>query len=1346
MYEPTQAMRKRRRRAKEFGVFLATILAIVLLTPATAWAQEQSLNTQWIAGNGQPGIMFDIVAKTPIRLSRVTQNIETGFSGSVEIYWRPGSFETHENSSIGWTKLNTVPVTSVGTNQPTPIGIDLSSIVMAPNDRVALYITLTVSGTGGGPILYTNGTGVGTLRHQNADVQIFEGTGKNYPFSNNYEHRIWNGTLYYYAAGCVINGVPYANGAPDPGNPCRYCNSSTPGAWSNRASGYNCKSDGLSCTNQVCNGSGVCNQTVTTGCLIGGACVAENIVDPGNSCKVCLPGSSISVYSNLPVNTACATDGHGCTANLCNGTGNCMHPVVTGCFIDEACVPKGTWDPSDSCKACIGEDSRTSYSVKPVGSECADDGNLWTDNVCDQSHTCTHPPNGQCEIGGELLANLTPNDGNECEWCNAHVNPTGWTPKPAGESCTDEGLPCTVDACDGSGACGHLLDSGWCVIGNACVAEETPESGDSCRVCLSGVSTTGYTNRLYGTACATDNRECTNDICNGNGNCTHPIVAGCLIDDVCMEDGAWDPLNSCMECNPALSRTEYSQRETGSECEDDGVLWTLNECNNAGVCTHEPSGKCAIDGALVDNGAFNGVNACEICDSSVSPTEWTAQPSGTPCPNDGPGWTVASCDGDGTCINEPTGLCEIDGALYYSGTTNPENFCEWCNPSATASSWSPKNKGTACFDDGLTCTVDICDGVGQCEHVVAEGCLIEGVCFADREADSTNDCIECNTRYRTDGFSPKADGESCDDGGASGVAGGACDGSGQCWARPAGTCTVDGVAYANGDINPHNDCQRCDSTVDPDGWVSRAKGAACADDGFTCTNNACDGAGTCSTKVVFGCLVDERCVIEGARDSENACMECNPAISTTSYASSPKGTVCDDDEEPGTQDMCDGMGTCTHELKTHCVIGGKMIDAGSVNPDDECRWCDPKAASTAWTDRPNGSLCTSDLLTCTVDVCFAGVCGHNLVEGCLIEGRCVGTGGVPLGVDCMECNPEYPGDYSPKKPGEVCSSLDGNPSTLNICDDEGICTRQEKGTCIIAGKNWPEGASNPANECEWCSPKASSNSWSPKAEGFHCATDHLPCTVDACDMDGVCGHSLMAGNCVIGEECMGKGAQNPTEPCWVCEPEESTTEYIWSDILECNPCKSNADCKPGETCEAGECVVIPPPECSTSNPCPAGKKCEDGVCVEIPTPLGCVVDEECLMGEKCENGKCVLKPISTGCLEDDDCPIGERCENGECKQPTPASCQTDDECLPGQMCENGQCKGIPPEPTRCSKDDQCNGGVCVDGKCQEAGLEGGGCDCGVVGSGAGSSAGGASAALLAMLGLMTGWARRRRAS
>jgi len=926
-----------------------------------------------------------------------------------------------------------------------------------------------------------------------------------------------------------------------------------------------------------------------------------------------------------------------------------------------------------------------------------------------------------------------------------------------GLACTDDGLGCTTNTCSAAGVCVAELKANSCLIGGDCFGENALNPGNDCEACQPGNSKSSFSILPSGTECASDGFPCTKDACDAFGTCDHVLTAGCLIESACVEEGAAESESGgCMVCDSSADKYGWTNLPYRSECEDDGNQWTENRCDGFGKCEHPPTGECEIDGAVVGNWEINPLDKCLRCDSVQSPTSWSTMPSGSPCEDDGLGWTTDLCDGAGKCIHEPTGNCFIDDALVARGVENPLNECEWCNPSASASTWSAKAKGTACTDDGLTCTVDACDGAGACVHPVVVGCVIEGECVADRASASFNDCVECNAAYATDRYSPKGNGEACESDGA-------CDGAGNCWPLPPGHCTVDGVVYANGAPNPDNECQRCDASAYPGGWTHRARGAVCSDDGLSCTSNSCDGAGTCAPQLLVGCLIEGACVASWAKDPTNECAVCNPSFSQIGYGPNAPGVACTDDGDPSTLDLCDGAGHCEHTPKGTCLIAGTVFDSGSVNPADGCVWCDPGLSTTGWSDRPEGSVCSSDLLSCTHDVCDgAGSCRHDLFMGCLIEDRCVGEKGEQLGVDCMECNSSLSKwEYSPKKAGEACSSLNGDPGFLDICDDDGNCEHEEKTTCLIDDVTWVTGTANPANECEWCYPKASKESWTPRAEGIACATDDLLCTVDVCSETGSCEHNLTSG-CLIGGACVPLGGKNPTESCEVCDPSQSVTAWVWSDSKACKRCLSDDDCEEDERCEDGVCVLKPEPQCAATKPCEPGYTCVNGVCeaigprpctddtdcedgercadgiCEVIGPRPCTDDIECEDGEECFEGQC--RDVAHPCTLDSECAEGERCVQGVC-DPVGSPCSEDDDCGPGKYCVAGSCTSTP--PPACSVHADCPGEACVEGVCVPVNLEGGGCDCRAVGTG-GHVAVGSRAALLGLFGMLgLAWTRRR---
>jgi peptidoglycan-associated lipoprotein len=84
---------------------------------------------------------------------------------------------------------------------------------------------------------------------------------------------------------------------------------------------------------------------------------------------------------------------------------------------------------------------------------------------------------------------------------------------------------------------------------------------------------------------------------------------------------------------------------------------------------------------------------------------------------------------------------------------------------------------------------------------------------------------------------------------------------------------------------------------------------------------------------------------------------------------------------------------------------------------------------------------------------------------------------------------------------------------------------------------------------------------------------------------------------------------------------------------QCQECGSDANCKPGFTCEANKCV--PKAECTADGDCKDGI-CNNGKC----GPPECKDDKGCKEG-KCRTGRCVVG----ACNSSADCKNGEQCRD-----------------------------------------------------------------------------------------------------
>lgn len=334
---------------------------------------------------------------------------------------------------------------------------------------------------------------------------------------------------------CVIGGTTYAGGTTNPGNSCQVCNpGASTTAWTNVANNTPCASDGLSCTNDLCDAGGTCRHTITTGCVISAACVAEGAVDPSNQCKRCSAALSTSTYSAKANGTACSDDGLPYTTDTCNA-GTCTHTSNGSCFIGGASYADSAANPANECQRCDGSNP-TAWTNRANGFACASDNLACTNDTCSVG-VCTHLPTTGCVIAGACVASGAVNPSAECRECNPAIAVDNYSSKASGTACADDGQPSTNDICNGSGACIHP-DAGSCVIGGKTYAGGTANPENVCQSCDPNASQLVWTNRVAGFACASDDLECTNDVCNAAGTCTHAVYKGCLVNGACVGEGA----------------------------------------------------------------------------------------------------------------------------------------------------------------------------------------------------------------------------------------------------------------------------------------------------------------------------------------------------------------------------------------------------------------------------------------------------------------------------------------------------------------------------------------------------------------------------------------------------------------------------------------------------------------------------------------------------------------------------------------------------------------------------------------------------------------------------------------
>ena len=324
------------------------------------------------------------------------------------------------------------------------------------------------------------------------------------------------------------------------------------------AAGAACPDDGNVCTNDVCNGAGVClhtNNTVPCDdgafCTVGDVCedgvcggTARDCSAAGDQCNigVCDESSDRCVPQARADGTAC-TDGNACTqvdtcqAGICAGAS----PVV--CAAQDQCHVAGTCNPATG--VC-------SNPEKANGSAC-DDG-----NACTQTDTCQA---GICAGSNPVVCTAQ----DQCHVAGTCNPATGTCSNPAkanGSACTD-GNACTqVDTCQ----------TGTCVGASpvVCTAQDQCHVAGTCNPATGTCSNPEKTN---GSACS-DGNACTQvDTCQ-TGVCVGASPVACAALDQCHVAGT---------CNPATGTCSNPDKANGSAC-DDGNACTRTDTCQAGAC------------------------------------------------------------------------------------------------------------------------------------------------------------------------------------------------------------------------------------------------------------------------------------------------------------------------------------------------------------------------------------------------------------------------------------------------------------------------------------------------------------------------------------------------------------------------------------------------------------------------------------------------------------------------------------------------------------------------------------------------------------------------------------------
>jgi hypothetical protein len=425
----------------------------------------------------------------------------------------------------------------------------------------------------------------------------------------------------------------------------------------------------------------------------------------------------------------------------------------------------------------------------------------------------------------------------------------------------------------------------------------------------------------------------------------------------------------------------------------------------------------------------------------------------------------------------------------------------------------------------------------------------------------------------------------------------------------------------SGDLGPTTDAKgggdskTTDSKVWPDQGPVPCGGKDC-NDGLGCTKDVCINNQCVNTLQPDACLIDGACYGDGDKKTPTGCAVCDPKTSDSAWTDSD--AACPDDLLDCTTARCTS-GTCSQELQAgFCQAGDLCIADGATDPQDNCQVCDTSKSTTTLQEKPDGTPCTADNLSCTLDECQAGSCKHPpKPDTCLIGGVCYVKGEVNPFLDCQACDPALDSKaWSMRPDGSKCTD-DKLACTDDLCV-QGVCKHTvQASACLIGGNCFTPGATNPSAECEHCDPTVDKTAWTQKPDGTACTSDNLSCTDDVCG-GGKCVHPVGVNVCLIGGVCYAPMQKHPTLDCQGCVP--SATATAWSILPDGTACTADTLSCTDDVCHKGTCAHdLKADHCLISGTCYARDALVSGQCM-VCAPMVTTSAATFAAGRPCDDG------------------------------------------------------------------------------------------------------------------------------
>jgi hypothetical protein len=603
--------------------------------------------------------------------------------------------------------------------------------------------------------------------------------------------------------------------------------------------------------------------------------------------------------------------------------------------------------------------------------------------------------------------------------------------------------------------------------------------------------------------------------CNDSNDCTQDV---CNPDGTCSNPPNFDDSDFC--CDPS----------DGSLLPlSDGIECTQDVCNAAdGTVTHPPEPAFTPCGSS-SNTQCDNPDSCDGAGACLPRLE----PPGTPCGNP----LDTDCNGADTCNGSGVCLTNIQAAGTPCGSPN-DSECDdpdTCNGVGTClSNTTPDN--TPC-DDGLFCTIN-------------ERCL-SAVCGSGTPRNCA-DLLTCTT-------------DSCN------------EGAGQCdHPLDPNRCLIANVCYSDGDFNPANDCEECDSALNTMDWTVRSDGSEC-NDGDACTGTGRPGIGidTCT------------------------------------------GGVCAGVPDPECNDQC--------AFAVPAVEGATTSNNASTGPDDGESSCEPDSNGDVWFKYTAVCDGTIFLSTTGSELAPSNDPVLNVFDNCpaspeLLDGE-------------IACDDDSGFNLQAALTFAASSGVTYYIRVAGFQDNTGpiVLNLKPIDDCLIDGVCYEEDTHNPDNDCQACVPDLSTTQWSARLEGSSCGdTNDDDCNgPDACDGFGVCEFNFKPDGTVCADEelanectqnlCGNGACTHPPEPLGLPCGDPSDTECDDPDT-----CNGGGLCAPNYADFGAPCGDLTETQCDNPDICDGNNVClpdhkEDG--------LGCDDEDVCTGSDACDTGVCVGVPI-----------------------------------------------------------------------------------------------------------------------